>query len=209
MTDSLSLTNSALLDIFAPRSLETPVNIKLEDAALALAARANQEAYAVLYHRYANSVYRYALAYVRDVQDAQDLTEQTFLAGLENIRSFEGRGQFAAWLFSIAHRKIMDHYRHERVHIPLDDLAEIAHPARQPDQVVEDRLDFEQLALCINSLAPDRAEAIRLRVFAELSVPEISELMGRSESAVRMLISRAISDLRRKLAVEPALDTPR
>ncbi len=209
MTDSLSFNSSSLLDIFAPRAFETPVNVKLEDAALVFAARANREAYAALYHRYANSVYRYILAYVRNVQDAQDLTEQTFLAGLEGIRSFEGRGQFSAWLFGIARRKVMDYYRHERIHVPLDSLTETAHPARQPDQVVEDRLDFEQLALAINTLAPDRAEAIRLRIFAELSIPEISESMGRSESAVRMLLSRAVNDLRRKLTSNDTPDTSR
>jgi RNA polymerase sigma-70 factor, ECF subfamily len=209
MTDGLSLTTTLLLDVFAPRTFETSVNVLTEDTALVYATRANQEAYAALYRRYANSIYRYMLAYVRNVQDAQDLTEQTFLAGLEGLRSFEGRGQFAAWLFSIAHRKVMDYYRHERIHVPLDSLAETAHPARQPDQVVEDRLDFEQLSLAIGTLAPDRAEVIRLRIFAELGVPEISELMGRSESAVRMLLSRAVNDLRRKLITNTTPDTPR
>jgi RNA polymerase sigma-70 factor (ECF subfamily) len=200
MADGLSLTSSTLLDIFAPRTLDGAGDTRQEDAALALAAKANQEAFATLYHRYANSVYRYMLAYVRDVQDAQDLTEQTFLASLEGIRSYEGRGQFAAWLFGIARRKVMDYYRHAHDHVPLDSLTETAHPSRQPDQVVEERIDFEHLAQAIDTLAPDRAEVIRLRIFAELSVAEISESMGRSESAIRMLLSRAVHDLRHKMA---------
>ena len=212
MTDGLPLASHAghpLLDLFASRPAETAANIKPEDTALVSAARENRAAFAALYRRYANSVYRYMLAYVGHVQDAQDLTEQTFLAGLEGIRSFEGRGQFAAWLFSIAHRKVMDYYRHERSHIPLDSLVETPHPGRQPDQIIEEQLDFEQLAQAIGALAPDRAEAIRLRIFAELSVSDIGEMMGRSESAVRMLLSRAVNDLRRKFNAGSTSDATR
>jgi RNA polymerase sigma-70 factor (ECF subfamily) len=176
------------------------------DATLAAEAVHDREAYAELYRRHANSVYRYMIAYVGNTQDAQDLTAQTFLAGLEGIGGFAGRGTFGAWLFGIARRKAMDYFRRQQATVPLDSVADCPHPGRQPDQEVEDRFDYEQLAAMIRTLAPDRAEAITLRVFAELSVTEIAESMGRSETAVRMLLSRAVHDLKRKLA--PTDSTP-
>jgi RNA polymerase sigma-70 factor (ECF subfamily) len=186
------------LDLYAPAVLE------LADVELVEECRRDQEAYAILYHRYANSVYRYMLVCVGNEQDAQDLTAQTFLAGLENINAYQGRGRFAAWLFSIARRKAMDYYRHDHNDVHLEDLVETPHPDRQPDQVAEDHFSYEELTRAIRTLAPDRAEAIRLRVFAELSVGEIGEAMERSEYAVRMLLSRAVQDLKQRLHTRTA-----
>lgn len=204
MTDGLTLSGHLPLDIVAPPQIKTVGEHELDDIALVAESRRNREAYAVLYRRYANSVYRYMLVCVSNEQDAQDLTAQTFLAGLEGLGAYQGRGKVAAWLFSIAHRKVMDYYRHTRRDIPLDDLAETPYPGQLPEQVVEDRSDYEQLTRAMRTLAPDRAEAIRLRIFAELSIGEVSEAMGRSESAVRMLLSRAIRDLKDRLDSSPA-----
>jgi RNA polymerase sigma-70 factor, ECF subfamily len=200
MTNGLPLASQGLLDALtwaarAPAARQA----ESDDASLAALAKRDREAFAELYRRHANSVYRYMLAYVGNPQDAQDLTAQTFLAGLENIASFAGRGTFAAWLFGIARRKAMDYFRQDPHTVPLDALAELAHPSLPPDQMVEDTQDYEQLAAAIRSLAPDRAEALTLRVFAELPICEIAAAMGRRESAVRMLLSRAVHDLKHML----------
>ena len=170
------------------------------DALLAAAAASgNRDAYALLYQRHATGVYRYMLAHVGSIADAQDLTAQTFLAGLEGIAGFAGRGKFVAWLFGIARRKAMDHFRAARRTIPLNELEDAADPDGQPDELAEARLDFAELAAAIHTLAPDRAEAISLRIFAELSISDTAHLMGKSEAAVRMLLSRAVHDLRRRV----------
>lgn len=199
MTESISLTGNLPQDILSPLAGAAAGEREDSDAQLIIASKHNCEAYATLYRRYANSVYRYMLVCVVDEQDAQDLTAQTFLAGLEGVQAYQGRGTFAAWLFSIARRKVMDFYRHSQPHIPFDELIQVPHPEQQPDQIVEERCDYERLTRAIRTLAPDRAEAIRLRIFAELSVNEIGEAMGRNESAVRMLLSRALHDLRLRL----------
>ncbi|MCL5999833.1 MAG: RNA polymerase sigma factor [Chloroflexi bacterium] len=202
MLDSVTLTSHNLLEIIPRQPAAPPASLCLpEETALAIEAACNREAYAELYRRYATSVYRYMLAYTGNTHDAQDLTAQTFLAGLEGIAGFRARGTFAAWLFSIARRKAIDHYRRHPRTIPIDSLEDTPHPDQQPDQAFEDRFNYEQLAGLIRTLAPDRAEAITLRVFAELSIGEIAELMGRSESAVRMLLSRAVHDLKHKLSM--------
>ncbi len=171
-----------------------------DDEALAAAARHDRLAYAELYRRHGASVYRYLLFKVGNVQDAQDLTAQTFLAGLENIGSFQGRGRFTAWLFGIARRKAMDYFRTSRAVVSFDRLRETPHPDQQPDEACQKQLDYEDLAVAMRRLTPDRAEALVLRVFADRPVSEVAELMGKSEPAVRMLVSRAIQDLRRALA---------
>jgi RNA polymerase sigma-70 factor (ECF subfamily) len=210
MVSSYSLVHPGLWGALTPDDATRLETERLDDVILARAACHSREAYAELYDRYVLSVYRYFLAYVGHVQDAQDLTAQTFLAGLEGIATYRATGAFAAWLFGIAHRKAMDYFRRSRDTVSLDELTETPHPDQLPEQIIEERLDYEQLSAAIRMLAPDRADAITLRIFAQLSVTEIAELMGRHESAVRMLLSRAISDLRRKMGpTQPSADGER
>ena len=196
MTDSLSLPGYVPPDLLAPILGHSRVDGHIDDAQLVADSRRDQDAYAALYQRYVTSVYRYMLVSVGNVQDAQDLTAQTFLAGFEGLDAFQGKGQFAAWLFGIARRKVVDYYRHSKQEVPYDSLEDTPHPDRQPDQLAEEHFDFDVLANAIHTLAPDRAEVVRLRIYAELSVMEISVAMGRSENAIRMLFSRALHDLK-------------
>jgi len=66
-----------------------------DDETLAREATENPAAFAELYRRHLSRVYRYLLIRVGDVHDAQDLTAQTFLAALEGIAGYRGRGNFA------------------------------------------------------------------------------------------------------------------
>lgn len=79
-----------------------------DDVELARRAAADPEAFTELYHRHLPGIYRYHLARTGHVQEAEDLTAQTFLTGLESISSFRGQGRFASWLFGIArHRRLL------------------------------------------------------------------------------------------------------
>ncbi|HUE99945.1 MAG TPA: hypothetical protein VMN99_11865 [Anaerolineales bacterium] len=62
----------------------------LDDSRLAQQARADPEAFAELYRRHVASIYRYHLAHMGDVKDAEDLTSQTCIAALEGIRPAYG-----------------------------------------------------------------------------------------------------------------------
>ena len=73
-----------------PRSPST------DESGLARAALTDCEAFAELYRRHVEHVYRYHMAHTGNQKDAEDLTSQTFMAALEGIRSFRGDGSFAA-----------------------------------------------------------------------------------------------------------------
>lgn len=178
-----------------------------DDEALAREATENPAAFAELYRRHVNRVYRYLSVRVGDVHDAQDLTAQTFLAALEGIAGYRGQGNCAAWLLGIARRKAADHFRRDRTTLPLDAAAHVPDPNPLPDAVVEQRLRLERVARALRSLSPDRAEALALRVFGGLNAAEVGRVMGKSEAAVRMLVHRAVRDLRERLA--PATEAER
>lgn len=169
------------------------------DATLARRASENPAAFAELYRRHVDHVYRYLLLRTGNVDDAQDLTTQTFIAALERIGSYESRGTFRLWLLGIARHKAADFFRRSRRTVPLESVEMVPHPGPLPDEMVSQSLQMESVVSALHLLAPDRAEALTLRIMGELSAAEIAALMGKSEAAVKMLIHRAWRDLRRRL----------
>jgi RNA polymerase sigma-70 factor (ECF subfamily) len=170
-----------------------------DDEALALQAYASRAAFAELYRRHADRVYRYCLGRTGSVYDAQELTSDTFLSALEGVRTYRP-GHFGAWLIGIARNKVALFYRRRKQTVQLDESEPDRRPQAAVEQLVGQRLQLEKVAAALRAIAPDRAEALSLRVLGELPTAEVARLMGRSEPAVRMLIHRAIADLRGRLA---------
>jgi RNA polymerase sigma-70 factor (ECF subfamily) len=178
----------------------------MEDARLAQEARADPEAFAELYQRHVLSIYRYHLAHTGNIKDAEDLTSQTFMAALDGIRSYRGTGPFITWLMGIASRKRALLFRGRRPQVPLDEALQLPTPSLPTDKAATRRLQMEQILGALQTLSPDRAEALILCFFSELSPAEAGLLLGKSESAVRMLISRGLQDLRTRTSLAWEVD---
>lgn len=160
----------------------------------------HRAAFAELYRRHLPRVYRYALAQSGgDAQQAQDVTAQTFLVALERLDSYRRTGTFISWLLSIARHKAADLYRIQHATAPLEEATAVASLEPTPERIVAARLELAQVLRTLRTLAPDRAEALALRLFAELTVAEIAVVMGKSEAAVKMLVHRAVGDLRERV----------
>ncbi|MGI8913167.1 MAG: RNA polymerase sigma factor [Chloroflexota bacterium] len=173
-----------------------------DEAGLIAAAGRDRAAFAPLYRRYLLPVYRYFARQTANAQDAEDLTAATFDKALVSLDRYREQGTFAAWLFSIARHTLRDYQRRSRPHLDVDLIAE---PAAAPGQPEAEALRAERLRLLgerLRRLPADQQEAITLRFFAELSVAATAQTLGRSESAVRMLVHRAITTLRRDYAQE-------
>ncbi len=181
----------------APQSSVRQREFDLTDEKLAREACHSATAFATLYHRYFHRVYGYHLSRTDNVEDAQDLTSQTFVAALEGIASYRGRGSFAAWLFSIAYHKMADHFRSAAPQVSLEAALELPHPDPSPEDVAAERTQLSQINHAMSQLAPERAEALRLRVYGGLDAAETGRVMGKSAAAVKMLVYRALEDLRR------------
>lgn len=167
----------------------------------------NVDAFAELYQRHMTRVYRYHIAHVGNVKDAEDLTSQTFMAAMEGIRSFRGSGSFAAWILGIASRKRLMFFRGSRPELTLDEAVHYPSPSLPTDKAAAQRLQFESVSRALRQIAPDRAEAISLTYFGGLSNLEAARVLKKSEAAVKMLISRGLQDLRERtsLALEVEL----
>jgi RNA polymerase sigma-70 factor (ECF subfamily) len=169
-----------------------------DDSAFVREAASDPARFGTLYRHYVDDLYRYLLSRCGDETDAEDLVAETFLAAFRAARAYRGTGPVKAWLVGIARHKAADAHRGKRVHLALDAAFELADPVRTDDLALQ-RVELARVLAMTERLAPDRAEALRLRFFADLECDEIAPLLGRSEAAVKMLVHRALTDLRELL----------
>jgi RNA polymerase sigma-70 factor (ECF subfamily) len=172
-----------------------------EEADLIAAARQNPTAFARLYKAYVRPVYRYLFSRVGHASDAEDLTAQVFLEALEGLPGYQHEGHFAAWLFGIARRKAVDHFRRRTAELPLESAG--SGPMLAPDPLLNliQADDVRRLALHIRRLPESEQELLRLRFVAELSFVEVAALSGRSAQAVKKQLYRLLARLKSQLEI--------
>ena len=127
--------------------------------------------------------------------DDKDLTARIFTEALEGLQDYREQGTFSAWLFTIAHRRIVDQYRRRRPNQPLDTASEIEGDRPNPLALVVHEERLEHLATLVKGLDEEKQELLRLRFAGELTYRQIGEIVGRSEGAVKMAIHRLLRRL--------------
>ena len=175
-----------------------------DDSAQVERARQDPQAFGALYDRHVQSIYRYLVSRLRNVEEAKDLTSQTFLAAFEAFPRYRHNGHFPAWLFSIARSKMVDHLRKESRGSQAWLEAVNLHgslPAQAGDPL-EEIVQGERTAALrglIAGLAQEEQELLRLRYVAVLSFADMAALTRRNEEAVKKSLYRLLARLQSAL----------
>jgi RNA polymerase sigma factor (sigma-70 family) len=165
------------------------------DALLVKASRRDPVAFAALYRRYVTPIYRYLYSRVGNAADAEDLTAQTFVAALEGLPGYRERGNFAAWLFTIAHNKAADHHRQQPPQLPLDEALDSPRHGENPLASMMRKEALQRLSALVAGLEEDKQELLRLRFAGSLTYAQIAQVVGSSEGAVKMAVHRLLNRL--------------
>jgi RNA polymerase sigma-70 factor (ECF subfamily) len=168
-------------------------------------------AFGLIYERYFDVVFRFHLFRVSNRPLAEDLTADTFLRALRNIRNVTWQGHdLAAWLITIARNLVADHYKSGRVRLELVTSevydSEQADQDRQgaPERSAVDYLTNLQLLAAVKQLEPAQYECVVLRFLCGMSVAQTARAMGKNEGAIKALTYRAVRALHRLLPEELA-----
>jgi len=166
------------------------------------AQKHDEEAFAELYERYFDKIYRYVCLKIGNRVEAEDMTQQVFVNALHSISSFKWRGlPFSAWLFRIAHNQVVDYLR-KKTRQPLSPLNElITASGDNPQKITEQKINIEQLVLATKGLTSAQQEVIALRFAGDLPISQVAKIMGKSEGAIKALQHSAIVSLRKTLNV--------
>ncbi len=185
------------------------------DAELVQRAKAGElDAFELLTTRHEERVYALAMRMLRQEQDAEDVTQQTFLSALEHLDGFRGEASFSTWLLRIASHaalkvirkgKGLDVVSLEEATEPSGPSGAIPHPEfiadwrQSPEQLVQRREIQGLLDEALARLDEKHRLVFLLRDVEGLSIKETAETLGLSEANTKVRLLRARLQLREQL----------
>ena len=167
------------------------------DEELMLAYRdGNAGAFETLYGRHRTRLFRFVLRSVKERGAAEELFQDVWLRVIEARNRYAPRARFTTWLYSIAHNRLVDHWR--RKGLALVDLENVEVEGNNPDPArhAEARQGLQRFAKALEALPPAQREAFLLHEEAGMSVPEIAQATGAGEEAAKSRLRYAIEKLR-------------
>lgn len=156
--------------------------------------------FSIFLHRYSKSVYGLIFRMIPIKEDAEELTQDTFLKAFKKLDTFKGDSSFSTWLFRIAYNTAISATRKKKIIYPVMDenqLNEIA------DENVNSFFDndneelIKQLEIAIDQLDFEEKTLVTVFYLEEKSVADVSIILGLSVENVRVRLHR----VRKKLFV--------
>ena len=179
----------------------------VEDRALVAAIRAgDRQAFCHLVELETRAVYRTCLRILGRPHDAEDVTQEAFVAAFRSIRTFRGDGPIRAWLMRIATRQAFRRLAQRKPTAPVDAVPEpvLADSSADPTRVVVDLEERGQVRRAVAELPEPYREVVALRFFGELSLAEVADATGRNVNTVKTHLRRGLERLRPIIDAEAA-----
>jgi RNA polymerase sigma-70 factor (ECF subfamily) len=173
-----------------------------EHTLTAAAVAGDRRAFAALYERYLDAVYRYCYFRLRSVTEAEDMTADVFHRALVAMPRYQPRRPFLAFLYTIARNALIDHWRVARAPAPFEDALD--HPTEEacPEASAVASDEAATVRAAIQRLPPLQQEIVVLRFIEGRSTRDIAAVTGKNESTIRGIQMRALHGLRAMLEAQ-------
>jgi RNA polymerase sigma factor (sigma-70 family) len=159
-------------------------------------------AFETLYARHKAALFRYVLRSVKSHGEADELFQDVWMRVIEARSRYAPEAKFTTWLFTIAHHRLVDHWRARGLTlVSLDDednaaLQPVAPPGSEPQRNVEARQTLERLAAAIAALPLAQREAFLLHHEGGLGIAQIAAATGSAEEAAKSRLRYAMQKLK-------------
>ncbi len=161
----------------------------------------DEQAIETLVRQYEMDVFRLALSIVGETIEANEVTQETFIAALKSLRMYHERTSFKAWLFTIALNISRSHLRKrkvlERLRTTLTSIFKVDSQKQiLPEDLVIQNETEAVIWNSLNKLDEKHKTVIVLRYFHDLSISEISEILSVNEGTIHSRLHTAREKLR-------------
>ncbi len=182
-------------------------------SSLALAAKEGSrgafDQLAVLFHE---KIFRMVYYRTRSQMDAEDLTQEIFMRAFLNLPKLKNLDQFQAWLFKIGVNRVKDYYRKKRVQsifkaLTSKDKSDLSQwePFDDRENENPEALDYlikqdfwKQIGLFLDLLSQMEKEVFLLRFMDQLTIREITKVLGKNENTVKTHLYRALGKFKKE-----------
>lgn len=156
-----------------------------------------------IYDKHIEKIYRFIFLKVESQQIAEDLTSQVFIKLWDRLRTNHKEKKIknlSAYLYQIARTEIANHYRQQsKFQIISTENNQIVDPKENLEENYSLRSDLIILRNCLKQLKEKEQNLIIWRYLEELSIKNIAEILGKPEGSVRVMIHRALKELKKKM----------
>jgi len=157
-------------------------------------------AFETLYRRHRGALYRFVLRGVQSRATAEELYQEIWIRVIEARARYKPQARFTTWLYTIAHNRMVDHWRSRGLSVvSLDEGELVADERNDPALRAEAREALMIFAKALRALPPAQREAFLLHEEAGLTVAEIAEATGCGGEAAKSRLRYAISKLKAAL----------
>ena len=180
-----------------------------DEALMLRFAGGDMQAFDTLYSRHEMSVWRFVLRSVKVQALADDLMQDVWFAVARNAGSYEVKAKFRTWLFTLAHNRLVDHFRTAKNHTSLDvadgddDYSLVdtlaADSGFGPVRQLQSREQAAALIAAVEQLPAEQREAFLLQAEGDFSVQDIAEATGVTFETAKSRLRYARASLRQLL----------
>ncbi len=157
-------------------------------------------AFGHLVDRYKDLVFTLALRMLKNREEAEEVAQDTFIKTFKSLNRFKGDSKFSTWIYRVAYNTSLDRIKRNKKYLNDVDINEIT---SHQVQIIDNALDKleadekkETIKRCIDKLPSEDSFLLTLYYYEELSLDEISEIVGLKSNAIKVKLFRC----RKKLA---------
>lgn len=157
-----------------------------------------------LYVQYHRDIYQFALYFSSNKQDAEDITQETFIKAMKNIHSLNDASRAKYWLLSITKYTAIDHLRKKKLRSLLPNVIEKISRQENKDSLDDGLLlkeKWEEIQMVLLKIKPHYRSLLILRGIQELTIKETADVLGCTELKVRVDFHRAVKVLKKELHI--------
>ncbi len=154
----------------------------------------NEDEFNIIVQTYQQQIFSYIYRIVKNRQDAEDLTQDTFIKAYKKLDSLLDKSVFKSWLYQIAYRTTVNHLNKEKVKSFI--LFSNPNSINEISYELNDHEYGEKITEIFATLSYKEHTLLTLRVIEEMSYLEISQIMGKSPAVLRKRYERLIGKLK-------------
>jgi RNA polymerase sigma-70 factor (ECF subfamily) len=152
-------------------------------------------AFSVLVDRYKDLVYTLAIRMMKNKEEAEEVAQDTFIKTYKSLEKFKGDSKFSTWIYRVAYNTCLDRLKKQKRQqstVAIDEYTE--HQVKTIDNAL-DKIEAEEKKLaiqnCLNALPSEDSYLLTLFYFEELSLEEISKIIGLKPNNVKVKLFRS------------------
>tara|TARA_R110001583_G_scaffold25474_1_gene92125 strand:+ start:28 stop:609 length:582 start_codon:yes stop_codon:yes gene_type:complete len=155
----------------------------------------NTNAFSILVDRYKDLVFSLALKMVKNREEAEEVSQDTFIKVFKSLRQFKGDSKFSTWIYKVTYNTCLDRLKMNKKFyndVPIDEFTE--HQVKTIDNALEAmELEERKQAIqdCMKLLPAEDAFLLTLFYFEEQSLEEIAKVVGLTTNNVKVKLFRS------------------